>query len=343
VYLPAGDEEPGDSTPSVVPRVDCRQRSGGSDTYWFGYRNQRGLPVLVRVAVPTDRGGPANAFAELDRDEVVDSAANRSQVELLLPGDHQRTFAVTVARGHELRWTLTTMALPPVSEGGRSASWQVTVGTDGVPPCPRGTPRRSATVQTFRQDQPTIVVSAGPGRLRDGLLVASSLRFDVAGITSACSEGGTPLPAVVLWGFDDGAVPANEGVGTEVPRDGFVPLPPGLVARTDTFGSGSQYQRTLVGFRRIADPQRPWTSPETGVTSRGVAVTQVLADVYGLCRFGRDLVLSTLPMWVRPEGFPVLVRSLTDPASQSTVTVTCTTEPDCPIPTVAGPGGARWR
>ncbi len=137
---------------------------------------------------------------------------------------------------------------------------------------------------------------------------------------------------------------ASSGLPDEVPRDGFSPQPPWSVVRVDHFASGiAPYARTFINIRRVADPQRLWVNPTNGVASHGLAVTMVLADVYGRCAFGHRVVVAEDPMWVPSNGFPRLVVTDTDPVTQTTQRITCTLEPDCPIQVLPGPGGVSWR
>lgn len=325
--------------PTVVPRVDCVRRGESSDTFWFGYDMSSGTgSVLVRSGFGTLTRKEINAFVEFDDDLVVDETANRSQIEFFVPGRHDHVFAVTVARGHRLSWSLATNS----DTAAGVVDLPITVSTDGAPRCGRHTGRQSATIQTDR-GEPLIRAAGGRRVLVGGLLVEGSVTFEVTNVVSACSDGGKPLPPAVLWGYDDAVVQASVGLPDEVPRDGFQPLPAKSVVRTDTFASESRYVRTYASSRRLADPQRVWTDPVSGVTSRGIAATMVLADVFGRCKFGRSVVTSAEPMWVAPSGFPTLVVTVTDQASQTTTPLSCTLEPDCPVRVVVGPGGARWR
>jgi hypothetical protein len=326
-------EEP----PAVVePFVDCVRHDGNRDTYWFGYEMTDGRPQLVPSGRRTAGLRGVNEILESEVDDP--AATNRGQVEHFTAGVHHFAFAVTVERGQLLKWVV---AMPAEVADDGSAKEHIAI-TEDLARCGPGTPRHSATAQTTGVS-PAIRPSAGPELRILGRLVLGTVKFELVNVVSACSTGGTPLPPLVFWGYDDTVQQANEGLPLEVPRDGFAALPRLAIVRVDVFGGRVPFQRTLFGTRLLAHPQRPWTDPETGVTSRGVAATMVLADVYGRCRFGRDVITSREPMWGPATGFPALAVSVTDEATQTTMPLTCTLEPGCPVRVLAGPGGSRWR
>lgn len=335
--------------PYVHTFVDCVVRADDTETFWFGYE----MPDdLAHFLVPVFGPNPLkNELSEVSPDGVVVNEGvlgDGGQVEYFLGGIHRRAFAVTVPRGHELKWTLTTPGdLIPEGSVPREA---IAVTTD-APRCPKGTPRHSANVHLDHSNGPAIVVAPGPSKLDDDRrAVRTSVRFDVEGVVSVCSEGGVPLAPSVLWGYDDALTMANVGLNLDVPRDGFRPVPSRRVLRIDNFGSNSKYVRTFVATREVPQPQRQWTDSFLGVTSRGVAATMVLADVFGRCRFGDDVVVGKEPMYAVESGFPVAVASTTDEATQQSDPVNCSFPAvqlngpkECPVYVIRGPGGSRWR
>jgi hypothetical protein len=324
---------------TIVPILECVERGRGTDTFWFGADvDPLAPPQLIPAGWGISSDDPTNGVVELVDGDIIDRGPGRDQAEFFAAGLHHFLFSITVARGNQLEWTIAAGA-DPATPGAAPA----TVSTKDARRCRGDAPRWNALTVTDRSI-PAIASAPGPTKSVGGVLIASSVVFRVDGVRSVCSAGGDPLPPVVLWGYDDSVKMANVGLQDEAPRDGFAPLPRRALVRTDLFAGGVvPYQRTLVGMRRVVDPQRVWVNPTNGTVSRGVAATMVLADVFGRCAFGHRVVIGTEPAFVPYSGLPSLLVTTTDEATQSTVQLHCTLEPDCPVLVVPGPGGVRWR
>ena len=330
-----------DPTPDLVPSVDCVYHTAGThqSTYWFGYGFTATPQVIALKDLPANLAvGPANHFVERRGSRTVNAHANRGQGTYFQTGAHRYVFGVTVSTGNSLTWTV--QAPDPASHP-PLGYWQAAITPVAPPACPRGYTNRSAAPQTTGNAEIRFVPINE--QHVNGVLTKSQLKFSVAGaVTSGCSAGGTPLQPRVLWGFSDFA----EG-GTS----NLAPLDPHSVVRVDTFypGDGATavtYQRTWNATRTIIDPQRPFTTTP-GVSSHGMATTNVLADVQARCAFTigstTTIVRSNQTLWVPTDGGPILYGFVTDVPTQTTREVDCYAYMTCELYTGIPSGGIRYR
>jgi hypothetical protein len=290
--------------PRVTPLVECKivaTPADPFDVYWFGYRSDGTYwrqPGANNQIIETTAGGAPVA-----------GATNRGQVVQFKPGERTRSFAVRVAPGNVPRWAVTVAV--SIIEGTNPQATAVATPNPGTPLCPIGVRRHSATVNVSAE--PTIGFAAMGRRLdANGKLVASSIRFTIGNMTSACSAGGTPLPPQILWGYSS--------------RLGTAPIRPSSVVRTDILTSTFQNTSFEVPFVRtwkdrlsIADPQEPSTN-NLGETFYGVSGAGVIADVYGRCNVGGRVIKATEPLWVGITGFETVFYWYTNAAQQTVIT-----------------------
>jgi len=313
--------------PRVTPLVECKLAATAGDpfdVYWFGYRSDSNYWRLP---------GVLNAFVEKNGvGAVVNATANRGQVVQFKSGELRQAFAVRVAPGNIPEWSITVATT--FAEGTNPASTAVASPNGATPPCSSRTPRHSATAQVAAA--PTITFEAVGRRLNDSnLLIGSSVRLKVNGVTSAC-QSGSPMPPQVLWGY---------AVGT-----GVQAVKRSSVVRTDILTLSFQntlfpvsFVRTWTNRLALADPQQ-MSANNLGETFRGVATASVIADVYARCRVNGKVVTATDPLWVAITGEEVPFYWYTD-ATQRTVATPCEPSgldvPGCPFPGGSSPGGGQ--
>ena len=328
-----------DTTPNLVPIVDCYFTQAGSTTitYWFGYNL---AADIANYDVPVDVApGPSNSFVERDATgAIVSSQVNRSQITNFQPGSHRRMFGVRVNIGNRPTWTLYS---DPAAAGLPGGGYYKIEVTPWVPPaCPAGFGGRSAVPQAITGAS----VAVTPMRfVRDaaGTLTGAKLNVVVSGVTSACSRGGIPLAPSALWGYLD----MTSGGGPNL-----VPVDPASVTRTDTFypvfGTPVNVDRTTSSVRTILDTQHVFMS-SVGVVSHGFTGVRVVVDVTARCQFtvnGVNVIQkSAATHWVTPFGTPQQFTFQTSAAAPQSLVVACTLGPTCPVNLGIGPGGTRYR
>jgi len=315
--------------PRVTPTVECKVAATVGDpfdVYWFGYRSDATywrLPTVLNAVVEKNSIGT-----------VVNATVNRGQVVQFKKGELRRAFAVRVAPGNLPEWSVTVAV--DFAEITSPAATAVAIPNGATPLCSPKTPRHSATAQVAAA--PTITFEAAGRRLNgSNLLVGSSVRFKVNGVTSAC-QSGSPMPPQVLWGY---YVEKDKGV-QEVRRSSVV--------RTDiltvSFQNNSfpvQFVRTWTNRLVLPYPQEVSTN-NLSQTFYGVATANVIADVYARCKVNGKVVTATDPLWVAITGEEVPFYWYTD-ATQHTVAVPCEPSgqevPGCPFKGGSSPGGGQ--
>lgn len=331
--------------PAVQLFATCAVTRRGTTTVWFGYQNVWSERVVSPV-------GPGN-------DVLVDSLSrgNLGQVDQFQPGRVDRAFAVSVPTGQVATWAVDVADLNYPSPAIDPPTRVMASSSTDTPACRAGTPVKSATPQSA-SGAPQINITYGANdRVRKGLLVRSTVRFDVSGVTSACSAGGVPLAPKVVFGYmgpisQYGALILASG-GAD-----YVPLSPRQIDRT-TLLDGTTVRWATVAERSIVDPQQLFTYGATVAQStywpsaRGLTSQRVIADVTARCRFGGRIVSSSTVYWVDGGGAGAPFVSVTDFATQTTrdanVCSTAGLGPlnpavGCDVPYIGiGPGGVKFR
>lgn len=325
-----------DPTPDLVPFVECTTVSGANTTYWWGYTL---TADSLFGQVPMDLApGLSNAMLVYRDGALYPGSLNRGQPTNFHPGVNHMVFSVTVPSTDSPRWLVDTASLAGgVPDGGYYNVYAI----PAFPPtCPTGTPAHSATPQAAGSAS-IVVTPAALVRSASGALIHAKLKFSVSGVASACDAGGKPLPPTVLWGYQD----RSYGGTTNLK-----PVAATSIVRTDTFspaiGPSVTVDRTAVATRVITNPQRSYTTTQ-GVSSKGMAATDVIVDVTARCRYGygalATVVTSSATHWVTPIGGPQLAAYVTDFATQTPRPVNCTVAPSCELYLGIGPGGSKYR
>lgn len=331
--------------PAVQLFATCAVARRGTTTVWFGYQNVWNERVVSPV-------GPGN-------DVLIDSLSkgNLGQVDQFQPGRVDRAFAVSVRTGQVATWAADVADLNNPSPAIDPPTRVVVSSSSATPACRAGTSVNSATPQSA-SGAPQITITYGVNdRQRRGVLTRSTVRFDVSGVTSACSSGGVPLTPQVVFGYmgpisQYGALILASG-GAD-----YAPLSPRQIDRT-TVLDGTTVRWSTVAERSIVDPQQLFTYGATLAQStywpsaRGLTTQRVIADVTARCRFGGQIVSSSTVYWVDGGGAGAPFVSVTDAATQTTRDATfCSTAGlgplspaiGCDVPFVGiGPGGVKIR
>jgi hypothetical protein len=325
-----------DPSPDLVPFVDCTVVSGGDTTYWWGYTL---TADSLFAQVPMDlTPSLSNAMLVYRDGSLYPGSLNRGQTTNFQPGEHHMVFAVTVPSTDTPHWLVDTANLAGgVPAGGY---YNVSAVPAFPPSCASSVTARSATPQALTAAAIT-VTPAGLIRNVAGQLVHAKLKFAVTGVTSACNVGGKPMPVKALWGYVDRPFGGTANLKA---------IPNSSIVRTDTFspaiGPSVNVARTAIATRVIADPQRSYTTTQ-GVSSKGMAATDVIVDVTARCRYGTGassvVVESASTHWVTGIGGPQLVAEVTDFATQSPRPVNCTVAMSCELYLGIGPGGSKYR
>jgi hypothetical protein len=331
--------------PAVQLFATCSVTRRSVVTVWFGYQNV--WTDRVDAAV-----GPTN---DVSIDSV--SRGNLGQVAQFQPGRVDRAFAVTLNAGQVATWAADVVDLNQPALALAPLTRVVASSSAATPACPIGTPVRSATAQIGGAGAAINITTSLGERRRNGLLVKSNVRFDVSGVTSACSSGGVPLTPKVLFGYlgadsvVDGLILASAGAD-------YAPLPPRQVAGITTLG-GATVVWSTANERSIVDPQQLFTYGASLAQStywpsaRGLSSQRVIADVTARCRFGSQTVSSSTVVWVDAVGRGFSFATVTDAATQTTrapgfcsITSLSPLSPafGCDVPWIGiGPGGAKLR
>ena len=339
-----------DSGPSVaVPAVQlfatCSVTRRSGVTVWFGYQNS----WTDRVDSPV---GPGN---DMSIDSL--SMGNLGQVSQFQPGRVDRAFAVTMSAGQVATWAADVVDLDQPALALAPLTRVVASSSAALPACPAGTPVRSATPQIGGVAAQIDITTGLAERRRRGMLVRSTVRFDVSGVTSACSSGGVPLAPKVLFGYT-GAVNQVGALILASSGADYAPLPPRRVARTTNLGGATVIWST-VAERSIVDPQQVFTYGATPAqatywpSARGLSSQGVIADVTARCRFGGQIVSSSTVVWVDAAGQGFSFVTVTDAATQTTRTpgfcdilrlAPLSPAFGCDVPWIGvGPGGVKLR
>ena len=326
------------ASPAATVSAACIVAGSTTDTVWFGYSNTSAERVTATV-------GGANSVT------ITGAALDQNQIEQLLVGTVERAFAVTIPKGATATWSVTVpnLAVPGFTTRVSAANDPTT------PACPSGTRAQSAAIQSIPGQFPDITwTAAKQNRNRAGLLTGASINFQISGLQTACSTGGTPLAPKVLWGYGgptsqiSGALLASAG-------DALRPVPTNAVVRVDA-DSNYSFTRTYRSARAIVAPQKLWAFGTlsqqiqgTAPYAFGLSSETVIADVVARCAFGSRTVQSTTTYWLDANGRPLGFMVATDQATQATRPVqgcifTGTLVPNCDIPIIGvGPGGPRLR
>jgi hypothetical protein len=316
----SGSAPPGEasSLPRVQAIVECKIASTGpgvDDVYWFSYVSDG----LYNV------GGWRSSSAGIYSGPALVGSATNHPVQFL-PGSHQMAFAVAVAPGQSVRWSVTIAESFAQWLNGAYTSVADTDLIGPIQACPAITARVSATASGT-----PVVSTINERQVRNGsgLLTEASVRFELQGVASRCTGAATPLPPLVLWGFNG--------------DDNVVPPPPWVHVRTDTlifsgsFGSvEAPFPRTWVPIVTIVNPQEPFTNT-LGETYYGKARIEVIADVYARCR-GTDgrVYTSVQPYYVNTNGESIQFRWYTFGTPQTTTAIPASCREFEPGPTVSG-------
>ena len=327
--------------PAASVIANCIVQGPTISTVWFGYTNISGGRVTALV------GSDSNTV----RFTVESYVVNRGQVEQLQPGSVARAFAVNVPAGDASTWTV---KVPDLANPGMTTVVSAT-GGPSTTPCAAGTPTQSATMQGRPGETPSIVVTAGKQvHNRSGLLTRATVQFDIAGLSTTCSDGGIALEPKVLWGY---AGPTNviNGALLGAAGDALAPLPTRAVVRTDSDANYS-FVRSYRSTRVVGNPQSFWGfgTPAQQVQglvpfARGLSSERVIADVVARCQFGARVVTGPTTYWLDADGRPIAFQLATDIPTQSTRAarscfITGSPVVDCDVPYIGvGPGGPRFR
>jgi hypothetical protein len=286
---PATDPDTAATESQIVPIVDCQivDKARKTRVVWFGYLSKIGPGTWMPV-------GADNHITQISvvRGRLrTTTVADMGQVNHFQSGEHHMAFAIDIPLTTTISWDLTTPA-------GTAANGSFTESITPLIPrnCPAGTPKRSAVARIVTEPSYTVT---GVNEVKDalGTLIAGGVRYDVIGIESRCSAGGTPQAPSVLWGWADNTSPRSDGVTSNLTA--VEPL-----VRTDSlfggFDPAIDFQRSFNPVRTVADTQRlPVAGPKAGT---GMTETDVLADVFGVCAFGGTMVTSTTSAYVPSFG-----------------------------------------
>ena len=257
------------SPPSVLPTVACVRRVGrGQLEAVFGWDN----PGPLSQEAPLDYG--LNEILHRKGDTTTDQS-DGPQAEEFLPGHHPYAWALRFAAGEVPSWQL---VIPPLDQTQSIFLWSVTVTPTFRTWCGPDVPRHFAAVQSALTGMQVV----DKVRDADGNVVSYRLAADLAPVTTVCSPGGTPLPAVSVMGWS-------------LQDQNLVPLRHRDVIRTVQQGigtwAGGLVQKTFVTMRSVVDPQ-------VRVHLYGPS-----RDVYGACRFRDGSVARALVYWSTPEVY----------------------------------------
>jgi hypothetical protein len=334
----ASASAPPPASPAATVSASCIVFGSTTDTVWFGYANNSTERVVAAV-------GSANSVA------ITGASVNQNQIEQLLVGTVERAFAVTVPKGAVVTWNID---VPNLAQPGFTTRVSAANGT-ATPACPSGTRPQSASIQTIPGQFSGITATAAKQtRNRAGLLTRASVNFQISGLQTVCSAGGTPLEPKVLWGYG-GPTSQISGALLRSTGDALRAVPANAVVRVDA-DSNYSFTRTYRSARAIADPQKLWVFGTlqqqilgTAPYAYGLSSETVIADVVGRCAFGNRIVQSATTYWLDANGRPIGLLVVTDQLSQTTrpaqgCIFTGTFVPNCDIPVIGvGPGGPRAR
>jgi hypothetical protein len=331
---------PPPASPAATVSASCIVSGSTTDTIWFGYTNTS--PERVNALI-----GGSN-FVTVN---VPGVSINQGQIEQLLVGTVERAFAVTIAKGATASWNVDVpnLAAPGFTTRVSAASSSLT------PACATGAGTRSASIQAIPGQFPGITATAAKQtRNVAGLLTRASVNFQINGLQTVCSSGGTPLEPKVLWGYG-GPTSQISGALLRGTGDALRAVPANAVVRVDA-DSNYSFTRTYRSARAIVDPQKLWVFGTlaqqiqgTAPYAYGLSSETVIADVVGRCAFGSRVVQSATTYWLDANGRPIGLMVVTDQATQVTRPVqgcifTGTLVPNCDIPIIGvGPGGPRFR
>jgi hypothetical protein len=328
---------PGSSS-TVTVTASCVVNRRETTTVWFGYSN---AASERRVALVGDSNSVTTSKGPV--------GPNLGQVTQFQPGIVKEAFAVTVPKGTTATWTVTPADTLGVTDPSSTAT-----NSGETPPCDPSVGVRSAAPQIVGALIPTISTTPVNERVRNGLLVRSSLQFSTNGVVSACSNGGVPLAPRVLWGYGV-TVPGQAG-GLVVPAGApFEALTVDRVLRIDTNAAGDiAFERSYQAIRRVVDPQLlsvfGTLQDELAGTSQvawGYSSIGVIADVEARCQFPNGIVKSSTTVWVDPTvGSGFNFHTVTDRSAQTNrPAVFCLTATlGCDVRAIGvGPGGRSFR
>ena len=325
-------------SPAATVSASCVVFGSATDTVWFGYANNSAERIDAAV-------GSSNSLT------ITGASVNQNQIEQLLTGAVERAFAATIPKGATATWNIDVpnLAMPGFTTRVSAANAAAT------PACPSGTRSQSASIQAIPgQAAGIIAIPAKQTRNRAGLLTRASVNFQIAGLQTVCSSGGTPMEPKVLWGYG-GPTSQISGALMQSAGDALRPVPANAVVRVDA-DTNYSFTRTYRSARAIVDPQKLWVFGTlqqqiqgTAPFAYGLSSETVIADVVARCAFGSRIVQGATTYWLDASGRPIGTMVVTDQLSQATRSVQgClfngTLVPNCDIPIIGvGPGGPRFR
>jgi hypothetical protein len=214
--------------PSVVVTNFCYRDTATTSVYWMGYTNN----ASRRIDRPV---GTSNNVSSLSgpRD------GNEGQPTQFRMGTYERSVAIIVPKGEVATWTVISPRLGWENET-LFPTEVSTVTTARTTRCASNIPLASANIQVNGLIRPTVEWSPiNEQRNAAGRLTSASVQFNVANITTACSDGGQPRPPRVLWGYGGASGRLGPMIFNNPRPAPFVPLPSAKIVRTDQIPIGT--------------------------------------------------------------------------------------------------------